>query len=69
MNSFEQSYVGNCTYYDMIENWMECSYLEKFLENGKVVFTLFVNKYQGGKLNTLFLYLPHKEIHRKTEKC
>jgi hypothetical protein len=69
VNYFEQSYVGNCTYYDRIAYWMECSYFEKFPENGKVVFTLFVNKYQGGKLNTFFLYPPHEEIHRQTEKC
>jgi hypothetical protein len=30
MNSFEQSYIGNCTYYDRIAYWLGVSYLEKF---------------------------------------
>jgi hypothetical protein len=50
---FKQSYVINCTYYyyDRIAYWLEDSYREKFLENGKVTITLFVNEDQGDKYN------------------
>ena len=43
----------NCTYYyyDRIAYWLEDSYREKFLENGKVTITLFVNEDQGDKYN------------------
>ena len=51
--SFKQSYVINCAYYyyDRIAYWLEDSYREKFLENGKVTITLFVNEDQEDKYN------------------
>jgi hypothetical protein len=54
VNSFEQFHVSNCTYYDRISDWLEFSYLEKLLGNGKIIFTVFRD--QGGNFDTLLLY-------------
>jgi hypothetical protein len=67
VNSFEQSHVGNCIYYDRIADWLEYSYLEKFLGNSKAIFTLFVNKDQRGNWNMFLLYPPCEETHEQTK--
>ena len=64
---FHQKYFSSMNSFDA--HWLEFSYLEKFSKNGNIIFTLFVKKHQGGKLNTFFFYPPHEEIHKKTEKC
>ena len=52
--SFEQSDFINHTYYDRIADWLERSFLAKFLENGKLAFTLFFES-QNGK-SDLFIF-------------
>ena len=54
VNSFEQSHVSNCMYYDRVADWLDYSYLEKFPGNDKIIFTLFGD--QGGNFDTLILY-------------
>jgi hypothetical protein len=54
VNSFEQSHVSNCMYYDRVADWLEYSYLEKFLRNDKIIFTLLRD--QGRHFNTLILH-------------
>jgi hypothetical protein len=65
LNYFEQSYVGNCTYYDRIVDWLECSYLENFSGNGKIVLTLFRD--QGDNFDTLLLSPSDGENIEKNE--
>jgi hypothetical protein len=67
VNSFEQSHVSNCMYYDRIADWLEYSYLEKFPGNGKIIFTLFRD--QGGNFDTLILYPSDGENMERKENC
>jgi hypothetical protein len=67
VNSFEQSHVSNCMYYDRVADWLEYSYLEKFPGNDKIVFTLLID--QGGNFNILILHPSDGEIMERNENC
>jgi hypothetical protein len=53
VNSFEQSHISNCMYYDRVAYWLEYSYLEKFPGNDKIIFILLRDR---GNFNTLILH-------------
>jgi hypothetical protein len=56
MNSFEQSYVSNWTYYDRIAHWLEDSYIKSVQGNGNFMLALFLNDYSKGKYDVFFSY-------------
>ena len=49
VNSFEQSHVNNCMYYDRVAYFLEYSYLKNVQGNGKVMLLVFLNDDDKGK--------------------
>jgi hypothetical protein len=56
VNSFKQSHVSNCMYYDRIANWLEYSYKKNVQGNGKTMLALFLNDDDKGKYDIFFSF-------------
>ena len=56
VNSFKQSHVNNCMYYDRVANWLEYSYLKNVQGNGKVMLVVFLNDDDKGKYDIFLLF-------------
>jgi hypothetical protein len=56
VNSFEQSHVNNCMYYDRVADWLEDSYKKNVQGNGKVMLSLFLNDGDKGKYDIFLLF-------------
>jgi hypothetical protein len=56
VNSFEQSHVNNCMYYDRVADWLEYSYMRNVQGNGKVMLAVFLNDDDKGKYDIFLLF-------------